>query len=1042
MGLTFVLGRAGSGKTSHMIEEMLEDQRGSSLYLVPEQFTLGAEKEILTRTPATTIKVLSFTRLAYRVFSRVGIKRHTLLDDVSKAMLIRKIVRGLEGELSHKITGNQGFIEKIASTLTELSRQQITPEALIPLTERGDGLAIKTKDLLKIYQAYQGYIKDQYLSSEEVLDLLATQIGAGDSLKGVKVYIDGFDSFTKQEYRVIEALMKQGSVTVGLTLSFSDTQTFNETLHTYHQIKNLAGGTQAQVLHLEQNLRHRVPELVFLEQQLFHQGTPYGNAAEAIEVVSCSNNHQEVVETAAAIRRLVQTKGYHYKDVAVLAPEGYHGMIHHLFRVYDIPYFLDETAGITHHPMTTTVLSILEVLAYGWKNEHIFALLRAGLMGVSDEEIDALENYTFAYGINGKKKWGSAQWRYEPPTETDPLSEKEKRINTIKDQVVNCLTAFEACFGKKQQVRQSAIQFFEAMATTGLIQRIEAFINEAGLTAGDHLQVWRLVTGTFETMVSFLGEAPMGVREYLQTYQVGIESVSMGRVPPKLDGVTIASFGRSRLGKIKALFVVGSQDMTYPTRSMFYTDKEIKQLNDYGFSLPTEENEISKENFAWYSMLTQPSDYLYLTHGKASLTGKIKEKSQVVTELETLFVEASRPPNQQENKQTALKKLAEDLQNYFETGKIEEESLYLYKWYEQAGYPVKKMGQIASGEKQAYLTAGSLRNLYPEPEINASVSRLEKYQACPFSYFAQYQLGLEKRKVMEIQPLDVGNVLHDVLEAFIKNMSQQQMQTLTKEQIRTHTQGYIRQATQKQQFLFESPSGKFALERITSIAATSLWALCRHMVTGTFNIYGTEVGFGEHGPITSIVIEINDEKKFVLKGKVDRVDVLDAQGNTYVKVIDYKSGNKRFDVEDIYHGMQMQLVIYLNAIIQSGQAYFRTATEVLPGGVFYFRMKDPIVPASDPGEAESKILDAFKMSGVVLDEQVVKNAMGADGANISKEALDLTAFNGLIETAVEQVKTIGQRMLSGYIAPEPMKRNQETPCTYCEYAAVCQIKER
>ena len=1107
MGLKYIFGGAGTGKTTEALNQMLENQNDNRtiVYIVPEQFSLQSEKYILNLTNMNTtmsVKVVSFKRLAYHVFSETGLKKVKVLDDISKIMLIRKILFKLKNDLKFfertKIT--EGFASKLSSTITELYQYNINPNelnlALKDIAGR-QGLSLKVEDIALIYREYVSYIGENYISIDESLDILAQNVKESNLLENSSIWIDEFNGFTHQEYKVIRELMKKSSdVTVALTIksksisydNISETDIFYETKRTVNKLTKLAVESSKKVykpLYLSENKRHKHnSQLKHLEQNMFESNpVSYKGESTSLKIQPLLNMYEEAAYISEEIITLIRDKGYSYSDIAILTSNSkiYQKSIKSVLMKYDIPFFIDANQDMLSHPLLETIRAMLDVVIKNWSYESVFRLLKTDMLNINMGDIDILENYVLANGIKSYK-WKTDVWEYGFNSNYENF-DKEK-INDIKNNVVSIIEVFEKNLTYKTQltIKEISTRIFKMLYSINIAKTMQRLLNEAIEEKNtelmlQHSQIWKKVCELFEKMVDVLGEEKVSISEFSAIFESGILSTNMGSIPPTQDRVIVGDMSRSRLPNIKALFIIGANEGIFPCARAddgIFNNEERLLIDSLGIELaPSSRRKVFEENFLIYTFLLKPKDLLVLTYSQGSLDGKSMLPAYIVSCVRKLFKDIdfdSKKDFQISTPSVMRAKLSVALKDYYQKEQISDTVLSVYKWFkENESDSIKIIENIVlSSNKVQKLTKDSAEKLYGKV-VTTSVSRLENYVRCPFSFFINYNLKVKERKIYQISNLDIGEVFHSILESFTNMIVEENLdiKTLTKDEINNYVDSCINSTISnlEKDVFFSNMRYKYILERVARISKKSIWALCQHIKAGTFSLYGSEVEFSSKSPLTGIVVEIDESRKFVFTGRIDRIDVMSANGNKYVKIIDYKSSAKKFDATDIYYGMQLQLMLYLDSILKSGEKYFnidRTKGKLMPGGVFYFKIDDPMISISnklDKDDLKERFLKNFKMSGLVLEDDEVIKAMdenmkqnsliipvskNKDGAYSSRSdsLANEETFENIMKFTTKKVKEIGASLMDGEISPFPYKKGNANACMYCNYESICSFEPK
>ena len=1100
MSLRYIMGRSGSGKTELCMRELTEALSGKPLiYIVPEQFSLESEKKLIRMNKGKAlidIQVLSFQRLAFRVFSEMGGYGYKVLDGHGKTLLLRKIVNDLDKSLLYftKSADKQGFMEQLSHTISEFYEYGVTVEQLeARLQAYTEGYSSKTSlplklgDLTKIYRAYQEYIADNYITVEETLDLLAGKIEASSFLEGASIWLDGFIGFTPQEYKVLEQLMRRTSqISITFTLpqpassyyGLEEADPFIEGKKAVNRITKLARAVGLEIeepVWLEENRRfQKAPMLAYLESQYF-QPVGIGCQGQGRELFfsSAANYYEEVKNAAETIIELVRDRDFNYSEIGVAtgALKDYSKVLDTVFHQYGIPFFLDLTTDILSHPLTEFIRSALDAARYNWSYESVFRFLKTGLLPIQQDEVDILENYVLAYGIKGGSWNKEFMWGFD----NAPPGEKE-RVNGLREKVLSFLWPFTSAVGKgrKRAIRGFAEELFKMLEKNNIVGALSREENRDRLRQSE--QVWRKICEIFNKMAEILGDETVTLKEFAKITEAGLSSADLGRIPPTQDQVQAGDLVRSRFPRIRALILIGVNEGVLPAvqeEAGLFSDNERDDLTARGVELrPGSRGRAFQEDFLIYSGITRPEEFLYVSYSRGTLEGKALQPSTLITKLKKLFPEQPFIEKQDELRLTlpwaAFRKMGCLMRGQLEQVKDEKLLEPLYTWFKNSSdYKDRliKLEELLIGkDPEERLAPNYVSKLYGG-EIITGASRLEQYVKCPYAYFLRYNLDARERRIYQVEAVDLGNLFHDVLEDISLNIRTKNLswRGLDKEMIASLVEDAVSRLAPELngQVFLSSERYKYLIKRVARIAKRSVWALSEHIKRGAFEPLAEELIFSGDSPLTGITVGINDKQAFVLTGRIDRIDIMDCRGNRYIKIIDYKSGSTKFDIKDIYFGMQLQLILYLDAFIKNGGKFFGSENitgEILPGGVFYFNINDPIIDY--PGELDQSGLDemllkSFKMTGLVLDEEEVirgldENIKGysdvipvylkADGRlGSNSSAAGLEEYNKLRQAVLDKISQIGQDITQGDISVFPYKKGMQTACDYCGYSGICQF---
>jgi ATP-dependent helicase/nuclease subunit B len=1021
-GLTFVTGLPGTGKTAYCLDEMtsrLRDNPSGLFLIVPEQFSMQAERLLVRQVGAViNAQALSFGRLAYYVFARVGGAPFKHLTDVGKHMLLRRILHECDGFLPFyaRATGKPGFVDGLSQMMTELSQYEITPDVLSARAEtlfaQDEVLSMKLRDLSLIYRCFRDHTAERYLVTENTLDLLAGALNHDiPPLRGGMFWVDGFTGFTPQERRVLGRIMQMAEhVTISLTMDkppadtrdVPESEFFHTTQRTMQTLIRLAGDVNVPVRRpVQLHTLHRHAGNV--AQRHLTQAFPRRHAAEAEtgrpRVVSLPDKYAEIEFAAEWITHVVRERGYAYRDIAVLCGDlpGYEKLARIIFKRHRVPVFIDHMQGVLSHPLMECARGLVDVAARRWPYESVFRLLKTGFTPLTRDEIDRMENFVMARGITG--------WKWEAPWRGDD------EMESLRVRVAAFIAPFNEA---RSTVEGYTRRLFDGLYALDAPERLRALCESATAEeARRHKQIWPKLCEVCDKLVEILGDATVTLPEYAELLDAGLKGADLGLIPPELDQVALGDIGRSRYPEIKALIVLGANDGTLPKPARdgsLLTEDERKTLAESGVELaPDIPQQAAEGMLSLYDALCRPREELLILYRRADADGKAMRPSHVITRLKRIF-----------------------------PGLLEE-----------AAGAAETEPPLAEGPAAfPALSSANVNLLYPQTFTTAA-SRLESYANCPYAYFLAYNLNARERKVYQVHALDLGILYHEVLARVTRDLTAADAwHTATRADLTAfvdvHAEAVVGLETDTAAWRSTARNAHI-LWRVREICEVSLWALQAQYRRGDFTVAGVETGFD------GINIPLGDGRTMKLTGRIDRVDSLLSGGKHFLKVMDYKSGSTRFSADDALRGTQLQLPLYLRALMETNPG-------ALAGGMFYFNMDNPFITsdaALTDAEREAAVLKSFKLSGLMTSDltavygmdrhlaaggesPVIPVGINKDGsyrktAAVSEPAA-FTAFFGDVE---KRVKALGGRMVSGHVAPEPFRKGTRSGCDFCRFCAVC-----
>lgn len=1105
MSLQFITGNSGSGKStwliSHVIEEAQKHPEKNFIYLVPEQFTMQTQKEFTDRHPAHSIlniDVLSFQRLAYRVFDDLGMMDFAVLEETGKNLVLRNVALDKEKELQ-LLKGNirkTGYISEIKSLISELTQYHVSLEELEQVREgleQKNALWYKLGDILTLYRGFWKFLEGSYVTADEIVTLLTKAAPQSEMLRGSVAVLDGFTGFTPVQNEFLEELLVlaecvQAAVTVDAgepLYGRADIQDlFYLSKKTVQSLCEIAKRRGVEILapvaleHGREKRYRNAPAIFHLEQNLFRRRMErYRKEPGEIQILSLFQPRNELRYVAGEIRRLVSKEGYRYVDIAVVTGDvpSYANYAEEIFEQYQIPLFIDQKKNILFHPVIELVRAVLEMETGNYSYESVMRFFKSGLSGMESDTVDLMENYLLAYGIRGwsrwKKKWvRPAAWLEE--AELEGLNEARE---TFLEQFAPLHETFH---DKKATVRDMTTALYELLVKLRLQEQTkiqkEQFEAQGMLAqAKENEQIYGIVIDLFDKLVELLGKSRVSVKEFAEILDAGFEASKVGIIPPGYDRVLFGDIERTRLEHIRVLFFVGVNDGIIPKNepgSGILSEYEREKLAGLDLVLaPSAREKAFIQKFYLYLNLTKPSDRLYLTCSQTGQEGDTRRRSYLIGALLKMFPKLAVRTPEEDTVATPESSL-----QYFLSGlarakrqEAEEEWKALYAWYMQnetwAGTVSEYVKAAFYSHRDSRLSAGICSQLYGKILEN-SVTRLERFAGCAFAHFLQYGLQLSKRQLSEFEPLDFGNILHSALEQFAKRMqqagddwfhiSEQSQQQYAKEAIDMAI------AACQNTALAEGERNIYLVRRMEKVLNRTVEVLTRQIRSGSFVPENYEVAFQYVNRLDAIHFALGEEEKMRLRGRIDRMDIWERESEVYVKVIDYKSGNTSFQLVSLYHGLQLQLVVYLNAAMELMRGKY-PGRKVKPAGIFYYHIDDPLLDADEEEteeEIREQIFAKLKLDGYVNSDPQVYRAMDHQMQTSSKilpvtenkdgslrknsKAVSEEQFGVISDYVNRKIEELGRRMVQGEIAVNPYDLDGNTPCGYCPYRSVCGFDER
>ncbi|MCI9346031.1 MAG: helicase-exonuclease AddAB subunit AddB [Lachnospiraceae bacterium] len=1111
MSLQFYFGASGAGKSrklhDHIIEESIRCPEKNYLLIVPDQFTMQTQMDLVVEHPRhaiMNIDVLSFGRLTHRVIEEVGGEELPVLDDTGKSLVLRKVAGQEKEKLTvlgshlHKI----GYIHEVKSALSEFMQYGVGEkelETLIAYAKERGALYYKLQDLRLLYRAFGEYIHDRFITTEGTLDRLRAALPESEIVRGSVIAFDGFTGFTPIQNRVIQDLLRlSDKVIVTLTMDERENpyrvegeqRLFYLSQKTVAALKRLtaeAGIEEEKAVWCREKVEGRLPrfaknpELAHLERNLFrYPPCAYGAEAERIHLIEASTPAQELRQTCIAIRRmLLESEGLCYRDIAVVTGNmGVYGKeAQEVFDRFDIPIYMDQTRGILGNPFTSYLRSALQILLQDFSFEAVFHYLRTGLAGFTWEEVDRLENYIRRFGIRGRRRWSEAfTYREEEPEGEEVSLAALDACNEMRIRLMDQLAPFLMPMKTAGEMVRALYAFLVANEVQRKLADFEQAFQEEGelARAKEYGQIYPLVIDLLDQIEGLLAGEELTLKEFADILDSGLAEITVGTIPQNVDRILVGDIERTRLKQVKVLFFLGVNDGNIPKGSgggiISDLDREFLRESDIELA-PSPREQMYIQRLYLYLNMTKPSEALILSYARVGEDGRSLRPAYLVELLQGLFPGLTAEAPEREAVEEQLMSGADgvgfftDILREYAAGRLDEEErrtlVTFYRCYENNP---QYRGQIGNLVETAFarhedrpLSRAAAAALYGASLLN-SVSRLEKYAACAYAHFLQYGLCLRERGEYSFEASDMGNLFHGVLEGFSGRLKEQGYtwfdfpkevgRRLVAETLHACAAAY------GETILYSSARNRHLLARIERILNRTVDTLQIQLRKGEFLPEAFEVSFDVLENLDSLNIALSEKEKMRLRGRIDRVDIGETEEKVYVKVIDYKSGNRRFDLAALYYGLQLQLVVYMNAAVELVQKKYPDK-EAVPAAMLYYRVADPMVEGETLSEEEinGRILQELKMTGIVNENDEAVRMLDGEFTDKS-DILPLErkkdgSFSAVSSVITEEdmrtvsnyvnrkIRSIGREILDGNISVNPCELGAEKACTYCVYRHVC-----
>lgn len=1059
---------------------IFEHIKGRSLLLVPDQFSLQAERDAffyLDKTGLMDLAVVDFSALGHKILKEAGGPVPPLIDKYGRHMLLTRILEESDDALKiyKGVRGKNSFVERVNMLISEMKRSEVSVDMLREVSESLEDssfLKYKLEDIVTLFSLYEEAIAGKYLDSEDYITFYGDKMLDSSLVAVSDVWVYGFDTFTPKNMLVLERILKTAR-SLNIVMTWEDaaktppersakvdagdpSQSGDDAwpgdagflaADDREDLFSLTGFVIRTLTEMAEDLNEEVTCQAItgsgrdnlwsktLQEISVRPEAPLQGKDPRITAVCTSNIYAEADRAAAYILQLVREHGYRFGDIVVVCNDTglRSGVIRRTFVRWGIPVFIDQKRKVIQHPVVGFVLSLLDIIGNGYRDNAVMQLIKSGFLGFAEEEQDALENYVQQFKIRGtlwKKPFSRMGDNY--------TAEDLNRFNELRERVVSVIETARDRIGKYNTAGEKIKGLYGFLADDFMMEdRIEAMAKaqqEAGFLDGaaETAQSWNVICRIFDQIVETVGEERLSGRALRQIVEAGLAEMEIGIVPVNPDSVLVGTMQRTRVGRVKALLVLGANEGLLPLQKtdeglLSEREKAVLEEMDLQFSR-TDDMVKQEERLAIYRTLSQPEERLYVSCSRIDETGGELRPSAVLRELEQFLQSRAEPdasvvlgdledssvPEIAVSPKGSISYLTDAFREYLEDGKLDEDWLYAGLWY--GSHEPEELERIRRGmefdNKQNALGGQLADALYrgDRRAIEVSASRLEKYSGCPFAHFISYGLRPEDLRVFEMGPREIGDIYHECLMKLSRRLTtpmtgedglpetaaapgsagdagtvtdpDSRWMKITQEECREEIRRILQEetGTYREGLLASGRNESYRAERIVDICSRAAWAMIGQVRRGRIREMYFEQPFARGAELPPIRVNAG-EHEVLIKGKIDRMDVLDLPESA-VRIIDYKTGGDAVDVEQIRCGYKLQLMLYLKAATQK--------QEVKPAGVFLFKIREIDADADArtvvPGEAavEERMEDAYKLEGIVLNDMDMIDSMDTEIGGASK----------------------------------------------------------
>lgn len=1088
----FILGRSGSGKTTLCIKQitdcLLNGGENNLVFLVPEQATYQAERAILSDNRIkgySRLHILSFQRLCYLIFGKNLAARP--MNEQARDMIVHRLLceNAQKLKVFSSAASNTGSTAKIATVLAELQQHSKSPENVDKLIEQlkdtSELTAGKLTDINLIYKQYLAFVEGNFLNSDNQLNLAKNAVAQTAFLKDCLVWVDGFAGFTTSELLLLAELLKvSASSKIALCLDPDQLDEdwagiFEPTKKTYEDllllIKQLNLSLEKPLV-LKETVRFKNSKaLAHLEKNIFSfEPQTAVSAGDSIKITACAKTRLEVDFVARQICRLVREKNYRWRDCAVIASDidEYRHYIQAIFNNFDIPFFIDRRRDLQQYPAVELITSALKIAADKFTTQDVINYLKSDLVPIGRADVDKLENYCLAFGVEAGDWLKKDKWNFAPEGDSDFDNE---HIENIQQKATRQLLEFRNSLQNDSEIdaEKFCTAIFTFLDDLNVRQQLSDWtkaalegekLDEAQL----HQQFFTQFTQLMDDFAFIFKNSSLSVKQYASIICSAFSRMTVAMIPPALDQVLVGSIERSRHPDLKAVFLIGATQDAFPF-PVYYdnvlNDSDRKITSDAGFQLSrTGSMQLIERRYLAYIAFTRPGNYLYITYPLTDEKGSDVQVSFLVSELKKLFTGLDEEKYFSSESSGILNK--SDLTSFL-AGRLGRDNLSpadetdaKYKWL------IDNLGADADIQKIKsaidYKNIAKLDNMSAGNILSTSATKLRSFAACPYSYFAKHILELKERRFFQLEPFSLGLFFHKVLEILFNHLKSidRNISDFAPDKLGRFTEAAVEKLLTEDSFLksFNSRTkhNSFIILSAAQMIKDAVVEFSQIASVSSFRQIDSEICFGDGFTLPAVEIEIDKTRKIHIEGKIDRIDCFSAADKNYCLVVDYKTSETAINWPLFSAGLDLQLPIYLLAIKNKTIDNFKN---LIPLGGFYLHIQVFSKTAGldeIEGRAEKiirkpkgifngdfyKFLDCKTQTGFSPYYSFRITQKEKQFGNYEKSSLLTNEhFWAVLKFAGNKIKEFGEKILSGKIDITPYKLGKKIACTHCPYKSLC-----
>lgn len=1109
-------GLSGYGKTSYIWQDIFKkfsenlSKNKKILILVPEQFSFESEKmlcELQKNNRTTNIEVVNFKRLSNIILKKYGGLTRPTLTQVKDNIIINIVLSELKNELRiyKRQINNESFSKDILLLFNILKNNNISFDDIVCLKEKINNklLLAKLEDICLIYKNYKNKINQKYIDNNDIINLAYQKLNKSEFFKDYIIYIDGFSSFTISEYNILEKIISQSEdcyLSLCLTKNINQNSILSSVIKTKKIFLDLAKKNNiklAPIIYLDKPRRFNNQSLILLEKKIynilnsektknnFDFNFDWSTQAD-FNIFECQNINQEINFVAAEISNLIKNKNFRFNQISIITRDInlYRSYLDYIFKLYEIPYFLDERKKISDQRLIVLVTSSLEAVNLNFNTLSILKLLKTGFFGfclnIEETIISKLEIYCDIWNIN-HELW-LEDFKFNPAGFSENFSEEDKsllsEINNIRKKIIDILLSLKEKLNKKNTGKEFVKTIYQYLVDLKIDQTLKNIIEnnkQDVIFVQENIKIWEGFIEILDDITDIVGEKFISLKEFINIFNISVLNFDIGSVPQTLDQVTVAQADHLITSKAKVVFVIGLNQGSFPRveqQFSIFSSFENKNLLDLGFDLYNNYSDKFQmslnERYYVYKSITCASDKVYLSYSNFSIDSKKLNKSFFINQIKSLFKNLKiKKINETDiiflqNKKTAY--------NYFckNFNKDSQELISVREYlkndldYKNKIYKLERLNNINNLNKKNNFNINNktlLKN-FLKNKLTLSPSSIERFHICSFKFFLNDILKIRYFKKVDFSNLEQGVIIHYLLKKILEKQSDLDMSNI-KHDISNLIKIYTDKTMGKH--IISNNKNNYMFKNLIEDISRLICYITDEQSCSSFKAKEFELEISEKSKIKPLYIKLKTGEKILVSGKVDRVDFCNINNKNYIRVIDYKSGNKDFCLNDVYFGLNMQMLLYLFIIIDF---YYKKNKILLPAGVLYLSTKEKILFSERNSDKnldnnlESKIKTNFKTNGILIDDIDILSLMEKDliknlksnylpiklnkDLSLSKTSSVLSSVNfKSLENYIKNLLiSMAKSVFDGNFLAKPIECNRyKNVCDYCEYKSVCNLGE-